>query len=213
MIYFLSDFHGERFDALEEYAKNYKDGDLLIVLGDVGLRFENTEENRIFTEYFLSIDKPIAIVEGNHENHAYLNSFPEEFWHGGKVNRLSKNIVRLCRGNIFEIDGKSFFVMGGCKSSAKWKEMGLWFEGENPSEAEVSLAYENLKKRGNRVDYILTHKYSPEMHSDNPLTLEGLVNFIENNVSFSHWYAGHWHTERFYDDRHTIVYNRLYPLK
>lgn len=212
MIYLISDLHGATADGLEEYVREYRDGDLLIILGDVGLKFENTEENRRFTEYFLSIDKPIAIVEGNHENHAYLNSFPEEELWGGRVNRLTDTIVRLRRGEVFRINGKSFFVMGGCKSSAKWKEMGLWFDGEMPTSDEINKGYESLNRCGNRIDYILTHKYSPEMQSDDPMTLEALVRYIDENVSFTHWYMGHWHKHRIYDEKHTVVYQTLTPL-
>ena len=213
MIYLISDLHGEACNGLIQYLSVYKKGDLLIILGDVGLKFENDEKNRKFTEDFLSIDKPIAFVEGNHENHPYLNSFPEEVWNGGTVNRLSENIVRLKRGNIFTIENKSFFVMGGCKSSPKWKQMGLWFDGEEPSAEELTLAYENLRKRENRVDYVLTHKYHPDMHSDDPLTLEGLKEYIDSNVDFGHWYSGHWHRTGTFDDRHSIVYDVPLALK
>jgi len=58
----------------------------------------------------------------------------------------------LKRGNIYEINGNTFFVMGGCKSSAKWKEMGLWFDGEEPTEEE---AVEIL--RGLRANYESHH--------------------------------------------------------
>lgn len=213
MIYFASDMHASHMEGVEEYLKNYKDGDLLIILGDLGLKFEKTEENRKFTEDFLAIDKPILLVEGNHENHPYLNSFPEEDFLGGRVNRITENIVRLKRGHVFTIEGKTFFVMGGCRSSAKWKPMGLWFEGEEPSPEEIATAYENLRAHGNRVDFVLTHKYHPDMHSDNPMTLEGLKDYIDGQVEFSQWYAGHWHKEIHYDEKHTIVGYDLYPLK
>ena len=131
MIYLISDPHGgENMRGLERYLEVCTDSDLLIILGDLGVRFEDTEENRQFTEWFLSLDKPIAVVEGNHENHPFINAFPEDTWCGGEVHRLSDTIVHLKRGNIYTIGEKTFFVMGGCKSSAKWKEMGLWFDGE-----------------------------------------------------------------------------------
>ena len=120
MIYLISDPHGgESMDGLKRFLEKATDSDLLIILGDLGICFEETEENRRFTEWFLSLDKHIAVVEGNHENHAYINSFPSDTWCGGKVHRLSDTIVHLQRGNVYHIEGKLFFVMGGCKSSAK----------------------------------------------------------------------------------------------
>lgn len=213
MIYLLSDMHGIRTDGIKKYLEIYKEGDMLIILGDLGIKFEKTEENREFTDYFLSIDKPILLVEGNHENHAYLNSFPEEDFCGGRVNKITENILRLKRGHIFTLEGKTFFVMGGCKSSAKWKTMGLWFEGEEPTPEEVSFAYENLRANGNKVDFVLTHKYHPDIHGEDPLTLEGLKDYIEANVDYCHWYAGHWHKDIIYDERHTIVYETPIAVK
>ena len=214
MIYFTSDLHGEwNFKGFQEYLSKAGKDDLLIILGDVGLSFEKTEENREFTEKFLATDKNIAIVDGNHENFDFLNSFPEDDWNGGKVKRLTPSIVLLQRGEIYTIEGKTFFTFGGCKSSEKWKEMGLWFDGENPSPEEISLAYKNLERYGNKVDFVLTHKYKPDMHGDDPMTLEGLKDYIDENVKFGHWYAGHWHKPIIYDELHSIVYDDPTELK
>ena len=218
MIYFISDLHGEGdVRALKRYEKVRKDGDMLIILGDVGVKFDkNSEENACFDKYFLALDYPTLIVDGNHENFDYLYSFPREKTYGGEVHRLTDNIVYLRRGEIFNLEGKTFFVMGGCKSSAKWKEMGLWFEGEEPTEVELSLAYNNLQKCQNQVDYVLTHKYvdyKKDVESKfQALSLEGLTKYIDENVTFRHWYSGHWHINKVIDENHTIVYDELIQL-
>ncbi|MBR0278176.1 MAG: metallophosphoesterase [Clostridia bacterium] len=213
MICFISDLHGNsNFSGLKVYLNIAADNDLLIILGDIGLFFEDSEDNRIFNNCFLSIDKKIALVDGNYENFSYLNSFPEEAWNGGTVRRLTENIVLLKRGNIFNIEGKSFFVFGGCKSSPKWKEMGLWHYGEEPENEELNLAYKNLKKHNYFVDYILTHKYeqSPPRGTVCP-KLRELTAFIDNNVQFKKWYAGHWHTNGKFDEKHIFIYDLLTP--
>ncbi len=211
MIYFASDMHAENRNALAEYEKIAKKGDLLIILGDLGIRFENTDENREFTEYFFSLKGDIALVEGNHENHPYINSHPVESWHGGLVHRLSDNVVHLIRGNVFEIEGETFLAMGGCKSSPIWKERGLYFEGEDPSEAEIKLAYENLERT--RVDYVLTHKYEWVDCSGAPrYSLEGLIHYLKCNADYKGWISGHWHGELHPCDKCITVYDRLVPL-
>ena len=217
MIYLISDPHGgESRKGIERFLEIGTDEDLLIILGDLGLKFEDTKVNHDFTEWFLSLDKQIAVVEGNHENHAFMNAFANDVWCGGRVNRISDTIVRLKRGNIYCIEGNTFFVMGGCKSSAKWKEMGLWFEGEEPTEVELSLAYNNLQKCQNQVDYVLTHKYVDYKKDDESkfqaLSLEGLTKYIDENVTFRHWYSGHWHINKVIDEKHTIVYDEPIQL-
>lgn len=214
MIYLLSDIHGDRnFKGLEDYISKADDNDLLIILGDVGLSFEKTEENRIFTDFFLSIKKNIAIVDGNHENFDYLKSFPEEDWCGGRVHRLSDNIVHLMRGNAFEIQGNSFFVFGGCKSSEGWHKIGLYYPGEEPESKELSLAYETIKENEFKFDFILTHKYEqPPPDATFCPSLGELEKYIEDNVSYKHWYSGHNHEHSEPDEKHTVVYDELILL-
>ena len=211
MIYLISDIHSNPdFPGLKKYLSEAKEDDLLIVLGDTELNFEKTEENKFFTEEFLKSNKKIAIVDGNHDNFEYLNSFPEEVWHGGTVGRLNDNIVFLKRGNSYKIDGMSFFVFGGCKSSPKWKEKGLWFDGEEPSEEQIKLAYETIKNNNFSFDYILTHKYESELTHGTPCQkLRDLISYIEENVRYKAWYSGHWHRYEKTDRKHYIVYDEL----
>ena len=214
MVYLISDVHGKMdFKGLIEYVHTAEKDDLLIILGDVGLNFGSKEENRVFTEYFLSIQKNIAIVDGNHENFAYLKSFPEEDWHGGRIHRLTENIVHLQRGNAFEIEGNRFFVFGGCKSSQVWHTLGLYYPGEEPESAELALAYETIRKHNFSFDYILTHKYeqTPPDATFCP-ELGALETYIDENVSFRHWYCGHSHRHRELDGKHTIIYDELICL-
>ncbi len=213
MIYFLSDQHGgERMGEFEKYLDTSDPSDLLIILGDVGLRFDDTEENRRFDELFLSSKKNIAFIDGNHENFRYLYSFPKEEWNGGEVHRITENIVHLMRGNVYEIEGNSFFVFGGCKSSAKWHGTEQWQPQESPSDEEIATAYRNLEKHGNRVDYILTHKHN-QRRGTTTEQLIPLEDYIENNVEYRHWYAGHWHKNMEFDEKHTYVYDLLLKLK
>lgn len=211
MIYFIADLHaGESVDGINSCLASYKKGDLIIILGDIGTEFVNTEENREFTKWFLSLKADIAFLDGNHEKFEYFNSFPLEDWNGGKVHRLTPNIVHLMRGNVYEIFNKKFFVMGGCKSSQRWVDLGLVNPLEMPSEEEFSLAYGKLNKLNNKVDYILTHKY-PKFPAGitefDKNSIEGLSKYIDDKVEFKHWYSGHWHRTTFLDDKHTIVYD------
>ena len=118
MIYLISDLHESvNFKALNDYLSEDHSKDLLIILGDIGLKFQNTEANERFTQYFLSIKYPVAFIDGNHENYQYIYGYPVEEWNGGLVHRLSENIVHLMRGQIYDISGNSYFAFGGCKSS------------------------------------------------------------------------------------------------
>ncbi len=216
MINFLSDNHGpDFFEGLLNYQPENKD-DLLILLGDTCLKLSETEKYQNFDKWLLSRDYNIAIVDGNHENYSWLDSQPEEIWNGGKINRISKNIVRLKRGEIYNIEGSTFFVFGGCSTSKKWKELGLWHEGDTPSKSQLDNAYENLKKSNYQVDYILTHKYFcnecfvPMGGSEHSLFM--LNRFIDNNVTFKKWISGHRHQDYFIDEKHQVVFTTVRSL-
>lgn len=215
MIWLLSDPHGgENMQGLLQYLETAKEEDLLILLGDVGLKFADTEENRKFDELLLSTDKNIAFLDGNHENFAYVNSFPVEEWRGGKVHRPTDRLVHLMRGNVYTIEDKTFFVFGGCKSSARWKEMGLWYPGEEPEPGEIELAYENLSAHNYNVDYILTHKYEESPPKGTVCQeLRELILWLEANVQYKHWHCGHWHKNYRMDNTHTVVFDPPTILK
>ena len=160
----------------------------------------------------MSANKKIALVDGNHENFDYLYSFPEEELYGGMVHRITENLVHLERGYIYTIQGKTFFTFGGCVSGAKWKPLGLWYPEEAPTEEELARAYENLRASGNKVDYILTHKYETGVGKTQTPPLRELCSYINENVEFKHWYAGHWHTDKPIDEKHTLIYKILTPI-
>lgn len=91
--------------------------DYLIICGDVGIVWapesgedswwQNWLEEKKFTTLF---------VDGNHENHQALQAYPVERWKGGKVHRIKPSVIHLMRGQVYEIDGCSFFTMGGAAS-------------------------------------------------------------------------------------------------
>lgn len=55
-------------------------------------------------------------VDGNHENFDKLYQYPEKDWHGGRVHEIRPNVLHLMRGHVFDIQGHSFFCMGGAMS-------------------------------------------------------------------------------------------------
>ncbi len=199
MVWLLSDLHGRLdFIGWQEFHSAQSQDDVLILLGDICLYDESKVNNQVFTESVLSSRKQILIVDGNHENFDYLNSLPEENWNGGKVHRLSENVLHLQRGYIYDIFGNSCFVFGGTAAMV--------------TDAQLQNAYNNLKVQGHRVDYILTHDYYRKLPQDRKYPFEELLGFIDEKVTFKCWYCGHHHRNQALDENHTVVYDRLVPL-
>lgn len=199
MIWLLSDLHGKLdFAGWQDFAARQEQDDILILLGDVELQEAERENNPFFTETILSSQKPIWIVDGNHENFDWLNSYPEEDWNGGKVHRLAENVLHLQRGYVYDLAGFSCFVFGGTAATV--------------SDGELERAYENLKKQGYQVDYILTHDYYKVSTQNRKNAFEDLLVFLDEKVTFKRWCCGHHHLNKALDEKHSVVYDQLTPI-
>ena len=117
------------FEGREE---KYTKEDYLIICGDVGVcGFMPSDE--VQTRKILR-DLPVTtlFVDGNHENFEQLNSYAVEEWNGGKVHFIESDIIHLMRGQVYNIDGTTFFTFGGAYSIDKmYRTEGIsWFPEE-----------------------------------------------------------------------------------
>ena len=202
MIYVTGDTHGA-LGRINVFDDELKSGDILIVCGDFGYIFSNDiNENRLLDD-METRPYTLLFVDGNHENFPAIGSFPEEVWNCGKIHRIRKNIIHLCRGQIFEIEGKSFFTFGGACSVDKMlrSEGESWWPEEMPTKADYEEADKNLDAHGRKVDYIITHAAPAEtMHMFHPVDpvekpLNDFLEYVRSSVEYKHWYMGHLHKD------------------
>lgn len=167
MIYVVGDIHGEL--EIEKLSKEWlaskgvdpNEGDYVVVAGDFGLIWgpEPSDSERRWLDWIDAMPWTTLFVDGNHENFDRLNAYPTERWQGGMVHRVSRKVLHLMRGNVYEICGKKLFAFGGATSHdrALRKEGVSWWPQEMPSEDELAHAEAALANHDNRVDYIVTH--------------------------------------------------------
>ena len=195
MIYITGDCHGEfsRFSKKQRKNLSYEftEGDYLIVCGDFGLCWTEDAEFKYNCDWLSGLPFTILFVDGNHENHAMLAKYPAELWNGGKVHHVVKDkIIHLMRGQVFNIEGNTFFTFGGAsshdiqggildKKDPRYKELkrrvikkkmpyrinGVsWWREELPSAEEMQEGLNNLEQINFRVDYVITHCISNRIH-------------------------------------------------
>ena len=73
-------------------------------------------------------------------------TFSVSRWHGGKVHFIKESVIHLMRGQIYTIDGKTFFTFGGgysCDIETR-VEHRSWWQQELPTTQEWNEA---LKRR------------------------------------------------------------------
>lgn len=187
MVYVTGDTHADwmsrlNADAFPEQREMTKE-DCVLVLGDFGI-WDNSRREKYNLDWLENKPFTTLFVSGNHENYDILDNLPVKEWHGGKVNFVRPSVIHLMRGQIFDIEDRSFFAFGGASShditdgildpadpDFKDKKRKLdrnpyalyrvahvsWWERELPSGEEMEEGQKNLEKLGNKVDYIITH--------------------------------------------------------
>ena len=200
-------------------AYTLTDKDYLIILGDAGIIWSETEHKEV-QAFYEGLPLTTLFVDGNHENFDLLETYPTVNFMGGAARKISDKIYHLMRGEIYTIDNKTFFVFGGgfsLKKLTNTSPVNVW-EREMPSEEEYQNGLDNLKKYNFTVDYMLTHvapaKIAYEMWI--PLIEQeiGLNNYLEEirkKTSFKRWYFGHHHKDRD-GDNWSAIYDRVLLL-
>lgn len=215
-IYITGDTHGEQSRILKtERQTGISKGDYLLVCGDFGylMRDDLTENN--FLSDLSSRGYTILFVDGNHECFPAVFSYKKIKWNGGYVHQLRENIYHLMRGQVYTIEGKTFFTLGGAYSIDRYmRKLGYsYWEEELVNDAEYKEAVKNLSLHGNKVDYMITHTApreiilrlgkTPDPHD---IELTGFLEYLMYEIDFHHWYCGHWHTDRDITDKFTILW-------
>ncbi len=232
-IYVTGDCHaltgGPKYDLLRLGSKRWKEGkeltqdDYVIILGDFGVIWNNEpdEQERYLLKWLNQKKWTTLFVDGNHENHARLAQLPVIDFHGGKVGKVTDKVFHLRRGEIFDFDGTTFFVMGGAASYDKEHRIVdvSWWAAEEPSYAEVSHATDNLAKHDYKVDYILAHTL-PETVArslgwvdygtfrDKADSTRKFLDFVISQTEFKDFYCGHWHDNVDFGKFH-ILYEKI----
>ena len=186
MLYFTGDTHGDfsrfrhkRFPEQEGLTKE----DYVLICGDFGGVWNRSKEQRFWLDWLDEKPYTTLFVTGNHENYDLLSEFPVSSWRGGQVQRIRPSVLHLMRGQIFDIDGKRIFTMGGASCHdipdgvldpadplfrIKKARLDLkggyyrvnhqsWWKEELPSPEEYETARRNLDRAGWSVDYVVSH--------------------------------------------------------
>lgn len=235
-IFLKGDCHGE-FQTIQDWVNSIKDNpkqqalddtDVLILLGDVGINyFLNIKDSR--NKAFLCAQFPgiILCIMGNHEKRPNLmpnmHIITEKF--GGKVyqDAAFPRINWTINGEIYNINGKTFFPIDGAYSVDKYYRLDrgwAWFPEEIIDDEDKEKVRQTAMQI-TAVDYVLSHTC--------PISKEPIETFLDfidqstvdtseeeflqeiwDNLYFEKWFCGHWHTEK--DGKLTFLYHRIIEL-
>jgi len=226
MIYVTGDTHipidikrlnTKNFPEQKEMTKD----DFVIICGDFGGVWDGSNEEKYWLKWLEEKNFMTLFVDGNHENHKMLNSFPISDFCGGKAHKISDSIYHLMRGEIYIFEDKKFFTMGGAESHDKaWRRINIsWWPEEMPFEEEYENAVNNLNKYNWDVDVIISHCCPDSIQNkiNSNFKHDKLTNFFEHVVkedcTYKKWYFGHYHVDVNVDEKHTCLYNWIIKVK
>lgn len=227
MIYVTGDTHGNDLNSLRLFCAAHSEltkDDFIIIAGDFGgVWAKRTLERDL--KLFSDLPVTVLFVDGNHENFDLINSYPVETWKGGKVHKIKPDIIHLMRGQVFEIEGKTIFTFGGATSIDRdfRIEGESWWPQELPTYKELDEGIANLKRYGNKVDYIITHSCGmraltyPQIRIAAGIKImcpeSHLLSNFEDIVTFRHWYFGHFHIDAALSDKYTALLHNIERLE
>lgn len=247
MIYVTGDLHGsQEIDKLQ--PENFPEGqklnkdDFLIVLGDFGLIWHPlrpaqkrslwnpnpppmTEQEEYWLRFLSEQPYTTLFLDGNHENFDRLLAYPMKDFHGGRASQIHDTVWYLRRGEIFNLCGKSCFVLGGAQSiDMIWRTPGQsWWPQEVPSHEDYKNAQKNLRKYNDAVDFVFTHTCPESIKRQLPLDgewsnvaekmkfvdrTEGMLEGFLAQIKFEKWYFAHFHLDHI-TERFISVYNSI----
>ena len=206
-----------------EHEDEYTPDDYLIICGDTGICGFDPDMEKETRRILRELPVTVLFIDGNHEHHGKLNDHPVDIWNGGKVHFIESEIIHLMRGQIYNIDGKTFFTFGGAYSidrSARIEGFD-WFPEEIPTRAEYEEGLDNLEKHGYRIDYVITHSAPREVaaalgygeDSTDEIALRRYLQQIADEAEFEMWFFGHFHEDEVIEDVFCAMYNEVVVIR
>ena len=212
MIYITGDTHGrnsitklnvDNFPEQQEMTKE----DVIIICGDFGVIWKDDSEMKYWLNWLDKKNFTTLFVDGNHENFNLLYQYPVVDKYDGKVGKINDSVFHLKRGQVYDIQGKTFLTFGGARSHDKAfrTEFVSWWKEEEPTYEEATRAIKAIEECPKNIDFVITHS-SPYTVSnelvryayDDPteVQLNVIMNKLEEYKHNYHWYYGHYHLDR-----------------
>ena len=215
MIYVTGDTHGDEKFFAERGLSHLKKDDVLIITGDFGFIWDNSKEESKKLNKLMKRKHPILFVEGAHENFELLSQYEEVDLYEGKAKKIAENIYCLNRGELYLIEGRVVFALGG----------GLAPEADEnsdnpsmPTDEELEYAVVNLQEQHMDVDLIITHEApaSVKRQLDRGAYINDLTIFLDTvlrKAHFGKWFFGSLHQDRAVSQDLICVFEDAYTIE
>lgn len=228
MIYITGDLHGNIEQIKHVMNKvNCKIDNVIIQLGDAGFNYYMNKKDKQVKDFVYNYDINWFIIRGNHDCNPIYNKNIEEVEFYGNLGYVEKdypNIFYAKNGEVYNIQGNEFLVLGGAYSVDKWYRIEhnyKWFDDEQMTkEGKENFMQSNIIK----VDNILTHTcpYSnmpkhlflsqvDQSTVDN--SMEYFLEEVKKKVQYKNWFFGHFHANEKIEKNMYMLYDGVIHYK
>ena len=228
-VFITGDTHGnfQRIIDFCEKQETSKD-DLMVILGDAGINYYLSKRDQTLKKSLSELPITLFCIHGNHEERPYLiPSYQEISFCGGMVYQepAYPNLLFAKDGEIYEFLGKSVLVIGGAYSVDKFYRLARhfsWFPSEQPDETIKKRVEKKIEEYGKKVDYVWSHTcpisaqprhlfLSMIDQSTVDSSTEEWLETIAEDLSFEHWYFGHYHGDWTFG-KYRMFYNDILEM-
>lgn len=150
-VAFAGDWHGNgnySYRAMK-YAKE-QGADVLLHTGDFGV-WSPYGYLKSINDFATNLNLPVYFVDGNHEDHPWLNTQPIE---DNGFRKLGENLYHIPRGHRWDMGGVSFLGLGGAHSvDSHHRRAGFdWFPEEH-----ITMGQAMRTAMEGHADVMITH--------------------------------------------------------
>ncbi|MGI6773745.1 MAG: hypothetical protein GX264_01105 [Clostridiales bacterium] len=220
MIYITGDTHGDDRRLSTKRLKKLNEGDTLIICGDFGFIWDGSKKEQKFLNKLGSRKYNICFIDGAHERFDLLNNYPVVQWNKGWARQISGNLMYLMRGQIYELEGKKIFTMGGGETLDidLRDDSGLWTRAQLPSKEELLEGIENIERVGFEVDLVITHeppskvKEFLRLQDSEPIRVSAFNAYLQEFSTlcrYKKWYFGSMHIDKYISGSQTAVFKDI----
>lgn len=220
MIYITGDTHGDFERLTKTELSMLSSKDTLIICGDFGFIWNNDSKENQLLNRLEKRKYNICFIDGIHENFDAINDYPITIWNSGRVHRIRSNIFHLMRGQIYTIENKTIFTMGGGEEPEYdfLENEEMITRKEIPTSQEMLTGVSNLEKCNYKVDYIITHEPPKKIKdflslSENKnyssTALSAYLDELSQQTTFEKWYFGSLHTDKFITEKYTSLFTNI----
>lgn len=162
--------------------------DNLFVLGGSAVTRPRTDRDS-FVKELRGFPCRFLHIDGEYDDYDFLGDHPAYPWNGGLAQTISRDVMRLCRGQVFTIGGKTVLALGGGTTAGRRPEDKYWdwWPEQDISEQEEKTAFDNLRAHGDRVDIVLTYG-RPSSWGGTEGRTSDVLEEVRRSVDFGHWY-------------------------